>query len=273
MEVIECLGDFGGPNDPVAFRFSRIIYRENGQAYQGLSNVHYPSKEEVKVEDLYNIALIPTENLHPNFDNSFTNVQVISPLWYIKRSRLSNYDPNNPNQFKAQVLKEAQICEQLRKAPHPNIAVYHGCEVKGGRITGLYFTKYNETLMERINPKKLNKRECASHRSGRPSTETTSWLEGIKSGLEHLHSLGIVHNDINPGNIMFDGATPVIIDFGSCSREGDDLSMIGQTFEWHDESIRQAKPQNDLNALQEVRFWLDGKVDAFQFSLSLASSK
>jgi hypothetical protein len=49
MAVIERLGNFGGPNDPVTFR---IIYRGNDQVYQGLPNTQYASKGEVKIEDL-----------------------------------------------------------------------------------------------------------------------------------------------------------------------------------------------------------------------------
>ncbi|KAG6245556.1 hypothetical protein E4U23_005282 [Claviceps purpurea] len=41
-------------------------------------------------------------------------------------------------------------------------------------------------------------------------------LEGIERDVRHLHSLGIVHNDISPANIMFDELDrPVIIDFDS----------------------------------------------------------
>ena len=50
-------------------------------------------------------------------------------------------------------------------------------------------------------------------------------LERVESGIRHLHSLGLIHNDINPSNIMLDGEIP-IIDFGSCQREGESLEGI-----------------------------------------------
>lgn len=43
-----------------------------------------------------------------------------------------------------------------------------------------------------------------------------SGLEGILAAIKHLHSLGTVHNDINPANIMLDeDDTLNLIDFDS----------------------------------------------------------
>lgn len=39
-------------------------------------------------------------------------------------------------------------------------------------------------------------------------------LDGILAGLEHLHSKGIVHRDLKPDNILLQGATPRLADFG-----------------------------------------------------------
>jgi serine/threonine protein kinase len=54
-------------------------------------------------------------------------------------------------------------------------------------------------------------------------------LRGIVSGVIFLHSLGLVHNDLNPRNIILSSATPpspIIIDFDSCKPLG--TSMKGQ---------------------------------------------
>jgi serine/threonine protein kinase len=46
--------------------------------------------------------------------------------------------------------------------------------------------------------------------------DTDSYLRHVKAGIDHLHALDIVHNDIHLDNVMFadrDGDVPVIIDF------------------------------------------------------------
>lgn len=65
---------------------------------------------------------------------------------------------------------------------------------------------------------------------------------------------------------MFTENMPVIIDFGSCSAEGDDLSLFGRTYEWYDETVDTAAQKNDLDALQEIDTWLRGSVDDLKFA-------
>ena len=55
---------------------------------------------------------------------------------------------------------------------------------------------------------------------------------GIEAGVRHMHKLGLVHNDLNPSNIMMDGDNPVIIDCDSCKREGDELGSKAGTDGW-----------------------------------------
>lgn len=163
------------------------------------------------------------------------------------------------------MLEEVQICERSRKNPHRNIAAYHGCEVKDGRITGIYFTRYTETLMQRVNPGKLGKRPFASQVRRGMSDEVQRWMDGVESEMRHLHSLGILHNDINPSNIMLDGNIPVIIDFDSCGQEGHSLGTVKRTYEWYDENVKEAMPSNDIDALEEMRMWLLGDTAKLKF--------
>jgi len=58
--------------------------------------------------------------------------------------------------------------------------------------------------------------------------DTDLVLRGIQEGIQHLHSLGLIHCDINPANIVMDeGDTPVIVDFDSCRRKGEELGFQG----------------------------------------------
>lgn len=57
--------------------------------------------------------------------------------------------------------------------------------------------------------------------------------------------------------------TPVIIDFGSCRQS---LQRVGRTYEWYDRSVQQSIPENDWDALGEIRQWLSGRDNrAFKF--------
>ncbi|KAI1463760.1 uncharacterized protein F4812DRAFT_463320 [Daldinia caldariorum] len=49
-------------------------------------------------------------------------------------------------------------------------------------------------------------------------------MKGIESGVRHLHTLGFIHNDLSPHNIMMDGDDPIIIDFDSSRRPGEELA-------------------------------------------------
>jgi serine/threonine protein kinase len=107
------------------------------------------------------------------------------------------------------------------------------------------------------------KRQLRSER--RSEKDYSRVLAGVESGIRHLHALGLVHNDINPSNIMLDGDEGIIIDFGSCRRVGESVEDAGRTYEWYDESVKTAHPQNDLDALEEIRIWLDDGSKLFQF--------
>ena len=72
--------------------------------------------------------------------------------------------------------------------------------VEDGRVTGVCFTKYRQTLTGRVqnDPRPMDNQEC---------------LQGIEAGIPHLHSLGFVHNGVNVKNIMFlDDDVLIIID-------------------------------------------------------------
>lgn len=88
-----------------------------------------------------------------------------------------------------------------------------------------------------------------------------AWLDGIRAGIQHLHSLGLIHNDINPANVMFDGdGIPVVIDFDSCRGVGEGLrgTETKRTHQWHDPRVDVALEKNDLDAWEELRVWLVG---------------
>lgn len=55
--------------------------------------------------------------------------------------------------------------------------------------------------------------------------ETACLIRSLASGIHHAHSLGMVHRDIKPGNILFDeDGIPKIIDFGLAKRQSADIT-------------------------------------------------
>lgn len=78
-------------------------------------------------------------------------------------------------------------------------------------------------------------------------------LMGVKEGLDHLYSLGLNHNDINPRNIMLDKQDVlIIIDFDSCQWEGGLLFSTG-TPEWTDGTMcTSSERKNDDFGLEQL---------------------
>ncbi|KAJ5193582.1 hypothetical protein N7449_009724 [Penicillium cf. viridicatum] len=154
------------------------------------------------------------------------------------------------------IQRELEVCEVLRRHPHPNIATYYGCRGENGRATGLCFKRYKETLSGKVNPRYLNKSQFRA--SGREQVDDSlrENFYGILEGIKHLHSLGLVHNDINPSNVVLDKhGIPIIIDFGSCRKTGESLqtSGAGQTDGWHDPENGLMLEKNDLDAFEELK--------------------
>ncbi|PGH09737.1 hypothetical protein GX51_00417 [Blastomyces parvus] len=170
----------------------------------------------------------------------------LPPNPYIKQPSLL-YLGNTSASFEPgrQVLAEVDASEVLRSHPHPNIARYLGCVTENGRIMGLCFAKYPRNLLQRLKePTPINRTRC---------------LEGIESSVRHMHDLRLIHNDVNPSNIMIDKMdNPVSIDFDSCQKEGNKLGLESGTIGWAMESPAYARKENDFFGLSKVREFLMG---------------
>jgi serine/threonine protein kinase len=68
-----------------------------------------------------------------------------------------------------------------------------------------------------------------------------------------MHRLGLVHNDLNPANIMMDHGKPAIIDFDSCKREGDKLDKGGSPLWALDNPEWRSRRENDVYGLNKLR--------------------
>ncbi|KAF1366165.1 hypothetical protein EJ07DRAFT_93018 [Lizonia empirigonia] len=188
--------------------------------------------------EVLNPTRIPTENIFPLYQDTltkFTNIDDGCDV-YVKRPSLNAY--KGSDLISRTLLQEAQICEQLLASPHENIAHYRGCKIQHGRIIGLCFDKYAETLWERVE---------------RGVKVDESCFQQIGMGVQHLHKLRLIHCDLKDENIMFrkkDGNDLVIIDFDSCVQHGASLPAKGGPIP---DGIDVADFSIDLCAIDRIR--------------------
>jgi serine/threonine protein kinase len=268
MEIIQSAEAFKPVGDKLEFDRVEGIVRYNSVVYFGKwqDRRHPP----LSLSELYDVKRVETDDRGPEVQPSWTVASSKpSSSCYIKTPSLFDY-ACTPD-LERRILREVETCEVLRKHPHPNVASYRGCLETRGRVSGLCFKRYASTLADKVNPEHLNK--SAFLLSGRPLVEDAmmkAQLDGILAGIQHLHSLGLVHNDITPANIMLDedDGTWVITDFDSCRRVGEGLRDTGtkRTYGWHDPAVAVSSEKNDLDAFSELRTWLFGSsADGFLF--------
>ncbi|KAI9699357.1 MAG: hypothetical protein M1836_002968 [Candelina mexicana] len=236
-------GEPDGPKNCI-FQHTKIILEDDeGNFFFACPKRQYHLDEKPDPSEL-ELHPIPDTEIYPEYHSGITKApDPLPPGCYVKRPCLVYYEKDDKpgEQLSDVLLKEAQICEILRLYPHPNIVQYLGCQVEGERIKGICLAKNESTLKERL--KDIN----------RSLPENLG--DGIEKSIEHMHSLGFIHNDINPANIMMNAHdVPVLIDFDACTREGDRVGKGGTTG-WIDRSFDYdaANPQNDLYGLKKIR--------------------
>ncbi|KAI0809155.1 kinase-like domain-containing protein [Irpex lacteus] len=170
---------------------------------------------------------------------------------FIKSNAAIRYEPSEPTLLSELMRKEIGIYMKLARSPHPNICTFYGCVREGQQVTALalkqiplelpYIWKDAGIMVPKLN-----------------------LLRGLKRGLDHLHSLGIIHNDINSNNVRLDECfQPVIIDFNTALPEGEPMISAG-TPGWLCSSNVSSK-SNDLFGLGMFAKWLDGReIDPFE---------
>ncbi|UXI02677.1 serine/threonine-protein kinase [Photobacterium sp. TY1-4] len=120
------------------------------------------------------------------------------------------------------LIKEAK---QTQSLSHPNIV----------KVFGFGFDKFYYLVMELLDGETLEDIILRSRPNGLPPKKTLSLLKQIVSAFNYAHSMGVVHSDLKPSNIMLTRSGVIkIFDFGVARAQS--LSVDKYASITHDES-------------------------------------
>lgn len=209
----------------------------------------HKGKREISLEEYQDaLELVSDEELYPAIPGGVSltiapeHLDDISA--FVKTPGLYSYESYKGTDFiPRSILEETLIMEQLSRSPHPNIIHYHGCRVKRGRITAIILERLGQSLTH------------YAQTPGYAQLNKTEFFTALESAVHHIHAIGLVHNDINPDNIMVKDGTPVLIDFGSCQPFGKRLQSLG-TVGWFEKEFFTSEQEHDTFSMKKLREWL-----------------
>lgn len=252
MEVITDVEMWKGTSDDdLVFDYIQVLLRQGSRYYVAQQKDRFAP---IRPENL-TLEEIPDTFLYTPFPAGLTLAPDPFPEnAYLKRPNYLDY--GSIDNCCTILIQEAHIFEKLRLHPHKNIVQYHGCVAEKGMFHAICLERYPATLYER--------EEDLSE------TEKKRIVQDIREGIAHLHSIGLVHNDLNPGNVMIaEDGTAVLIDFDSCRPTGEPLGLKGATMGWGEPGPgepsfgpptqrRYAMPERDLRNLDQIEQYLLG---------------
>ncbi|KAF7534119.1 hypothetical protein G7Z17_g13403 [Cylindrodendrum hubeiense] len=210
----------------------------------------FKNKREITFAEFTSaLKLIEDEEIYPEVPKDI-ELTIAADHWddisaWIKKPGLIAYEELKGTDYvPKEVLNETLIMEQVSKAHHPNIVGYHGCRVRRGRITSIVLERLDQNLTQYESTPDFQQLDKAR------------FLAALESAVDHLHSLGLAHNDINPGNIMVKDGLPVLIDFGSCQPYEARLQSLG-TSGWYEDEFFTSEKKHDTYAVGKLREWFE----------------
>lgn len=288
----ELLGTCEAIGESTPFLYLFAIWKEDGELYCAKTDkIRMAKFTDADLDAFPRGDPIPREHYFPigswgrTIDMGFTLTEAPTPPpqnIFIKHPCYINYI-HGGSIVADQLLIEAKILERLAKNPHPNIVHYHGCVREGNFVTGICLKWYGSTLEDVV---KDNRNRSLMHGHGQVSMSSISqapdsdayhdgWtrkrksiMDGLVNGAKHLHAMGLVHNDINPRNVMLDvdsddgRLVPVIIDFDLCLAEGTPECSPGtSTWGRPGAHLEPCTRRNDLYAIGLLGRFMEGRYD------------
>jgi serine/threonine protein kinase len=248
------------------FDHTVTVWKEGDNYFQAKHSAR--ANASFNLESLPATTPIPMEVFVGRWDTSFTELPLLTPAdYFLKRppillhenhndARSGNTHGHGGHRFRTpgdDMVEEAKIYEILKRHLHPNICIYYGCIRSGDYLTAICLKKYPRSLQDAVW-------------NGDRTLDSAVILDGISKGLRFLHeTLGLVHNDINPTNIMLcDTGDPVTIDFDSCLPIGQEIgSRKGGTFGWTSKPPPTiAVPENDLYGLTLIAKFMEESTES-----------
>jgi len=116
-------------------------------------------------------------------------------------------------------LREARALQKLR---HPNIVPFYGIE----RTDGIMFLL--EEFIDGSSLKQIVDKQKESGYNYLSIENTLIYTKAVQAALGYAHSMGVVHCDIKPGNVMIDrGGNIFLADFGIARHADSTDTTIG----------------------------------------------
>ncbi|KAI0311090.1 hypothetical protein OF83DRAFT_1177913 [Amylostereum chailletii] len=172
-------------DDGSAEMASHLLYWSDDDDYYVLSTPAYERKDletlserAMLIPKIFYLAVIPNDlTIAPIPPPSDSFLKVVDPLVFVPEINSEKH----PTDGADIIVQEARVYERyLLKHPHPHICEYYGyVPTEDGRLKGLCIKRHKKDLREAVKVGEL--------------LDVDKIVEGIRSGLTHLHSLGLVH--------------------------------------------------------------------------------